>query len=228
MGRPVLTLPGYYQVIFQFTNSLDPAANWRNVWDISSPGGAPANDNDPLIAALKGFHRANLHGQCLIEKITLRNWSQGPQPFANRANLWEIPQTSNNTGLKASASPNGYGAQDNASAMAGEVVLFAKRNSQGPFRGTSLFLRGLLDPLDAIAFAGGTWIPTASPNVTPATFQAIVTAHLGTYLNVPTSQPSLVVVHVGNHYAGPPIPTAMASLTYIRFSTNKQTRKNKK
>jgi hypothetical protein len=180
-----------------------------------------------VIDAIQNFHLYNLRTDAGIFLVTLRNWSQGPQPFANRPFIWEIA-LGGTAGLKSAAAPHGYsGEQTGGTNVPGINVAFVKRVTEGGKKNTALFLRGLYDGDDVTTEVGGKWVTKGGSRVTSSTFQATANAAFSSYFGN-SAIPHLAIVHVGNHGAGPAFASPIDSLQLIGPSTNKQTRKNKK
>lgn len=224
-SKPVLTLANTYTLIVESGNLTDPSIRWRNTWDIHAT--VEPQSSDAIISAITDFHLSNLRTDCGIFLLTLRNWSQGPQPFASRPFLWEDIQAGI-AGLKTSALPAGYGAEGVGNqSIPGSAVLFCKRLTAGQNKASNLFLRGLLDDADIVAETGGQYVFTAAPNVTGAKFTTIANSRLAGFVGV-SADPGIVIVHVGNHSAGPAFSSPVTSVVLVKPSQNKQTRKNKK
>jgi len=226
--RPTLTLTNAYTLIVESENPQVTGQTWRNTWDMFSSTGAPA-PGAAIINAIVAFHQANLRDECDIAKLTMRNWSQGPQPFADRPFIWEqFLGHAVAPGLKSSASPTGYGSQSSGTQIVpGSTVLFAKRTTGAGGRASNMFLRGILDDQDVYAYSGGKPLLSPTAAVDPTTFNVIAEHWLSSYF-VGTADPRLIIVHVGNHYAGPAFETSMTALEMVDVSQNKQTRKNKR
>lgn len=228
MPLPPLTLANVYTLIVQMQNTADPTVTWRNTWDILDVSGVPS-PSDAIFTAIQAFHQGNLRQDCNIQMMTLRNWSQGPQPFSTRGFIWEkLIGVTSGQGDKTQPTPVGYGGEAAGNqAVPGSVVLFCKRFSGSGGKVSHLFLRGLLDAGDIAAETGGKPVFIPSPRVTNALFNAIVSNTLAPYF-APSSGPALVNVHVGNHHAGPAFSSLISSVAMVGPSQNKQTRKNKK
>ena len=227
-SRPTLTLANCYTLIVESENPQNTGTNWRNTWDIYSSTGAPA-PGAAIINALVAFHQANLRTECDIAKLTLRNWSQGPQPFAARPFIWEqFLGHAVAPGLKTSASPAGYGSEASGTQQVpGSTVLFAKRTTGAGSRATNMFMRGILDDGDVYAYTGGKPLLLTAAVVNPTSFNTVQNHFLSSYLTA-TADPRLIIVHVGNHYMGPPFASSMDALEMVNVSENKLTRKNKR
>lgn len=224
-SRPPLTLANAYTLIVESGNTTDPNVRWRNTWDIhASVEPAPS---DPVITDIINFHLYNLRTDAGVFMLTLRNWSQGPQPFISRPFLWEY-NVGGTAGLKTGTPPHGYNGEGAGNqSIPGSAVLFAKRQTLSGGKQTSLFLRGLLDDVDVVAETGGRYVYATGGHVNNASFGAIVTSVLTPYLGA-GKDPGLIIVHVGNHYAGPAFSSPITGVVGIGPSQNKQTRKNKK
>lgn len=224
-SKPTLTLLDYYTLIVESGNTSDPSLRWRNTWDIFAT--VTPQIGDPIIDAILNFHLGNLRTDAGLYLATLRNWSQGPQPFATRQFIWEDVQ-SGVAGLKTSAGPVGYGGEGAGNqSIPGSAVLFAKRIGTQGAKVTHMFLRGLLDDQDLAAETGGKYVFGSSPNVTAGKFHAIVTNRLASFMGAGLN-PRLAAVHVGNHGAGPAFATPILDIVAVGPSENKQTRKNKR
>lgn len=229
MARPVLTLPGAYSLTLEMGCANDANVNWRNTFDIWSPTSVPIS-TAPIITAIQGFLQANLRSDAFIATATLRNWSQGPQPFASRPFIWQVTLGSSVApGTKQSAPPNGYGGEEvTTDVTPGTICALVKRYSGPATRSSHLFLRGLLDQLDYACVTGGKPFLIATSNVTQAKFNQIVGQFLANYIGGGAAAPYLCVVHVGNHYNGPPFQSQVYQLALEGVTQNKQTRKNAK
>lgn len=227
-SRPTLTLADAYTLIVELENPQAAGGTWRNTWDIYSSAGAPAQGS-AIVNALVAFHQANLRTECDIAKLTMRNWSQGPQPFASRPFIWEqFLGASVAPGLKTSSSPTGYGSESSGTQIVpGSTVLFAKRTTGAGSRATNMFMRGILDDGDVYAYTGSKPLLLPTAVVNPTSFNTICQHWLSGYF-VATADPRLCIVHVGNKYVGPPFESSMADLQMVDVSQNKQTRKNKR
>lgn len=224
-SKTVLTLANAYTLIVESGNLSDPNVRWRNSWDIHAT--VQPQPSDAIISAVTDFHLSNLRTDCGIFMLTLRNWSQGPQPFANRPFLWEDIQAGI-VGLKTSPLPAGYnGEAIGNQSIPGSAVLFCKRLTTGQNKATSLFLRGLLDEVDIIAETGGKYVFAVGANVTGGKFTTIAASRLAGFIG-PGADPGLILVHVGNKGAGPAFSSPVTSVALVRPSENKMTRKNKR
>lgn len=224
-SKPTLTLANAYTLIVESGNLSDPNVRWRNTWDIHAT--VTPQPSDAIISDITNFHLYNLRTDAGVFQLTLRNWSQGPQPFADRPFLWEHI-LGGTAGLKTNASPHGYGGQfPNPPTIPGAAVAFAKRLTSGQNKATNMFMRGLLDDDDIRAETGGKYTFFTGNRVTPALFHDIVSAVLTPYLGS-GANPGLILVHVGNHSAGPAFSSPMVDLQLIGPSINKTTRKNKR
>lgn len=224
-SKPPLTLANTYTLIVESGNLTDPNLRWRNTWDIHAT--VEPQPSDAIISDLINFHLYNLRADAGVFLLTLRNWSQGPQPFASRPFLWEY-NAGGVAGLKTGAPPHGYGGEAAGNqSIPGSAVLFAKRLTSGQNKNTNLFLRGLLDDADIAAETGGKYVFATGGRVTPGTFHAVVSAVLTPYMGA-SPNPGLVLVHVGNHGAGPAFSSPVVDVQGIAPSQNKQTRKNKR
>jgi hypothetical protein len=224
-SKPSLTLPNAFTLIVESGNLTDPTIRFRNTWDIHAT--VQPQPSDAIISAILDFHLGNLRTDCGVFMATLRNWSQGPQPFASRPFLWETT-VGPVTGLKTAASPAGYGGEAVGNqSIPGSAVLFCKRQTAGGNKQTNLFLRGLLDEVDIIAETGGRYVFTAGPNVTPGKFTALVGHTLAPYIGSALN-PGLIIVHVGNKGAGPAFSSPITGVQLIQPSENKMTRKNRR
>lgn len=225
-SRPTLTLTNAFTLIVESQNTAQPNINWRNTWDIFSSTGAPAAGS-AIVNAIVGFHQANLRSDCNLSKLIMRNWSQGPQPFADRPFLWEqLLVSSFAPGTKQTTDPTGYGAESTGiQRIPGSVVLFAKRLTVPGSKPTNMFLRGLLDDDDLNIVTAGPPVFAPSPNVTGPKFNDIQNHFLSAFCTG-LADPRLIIVHVGNHHAGPAFESSMTSIEMVGPSQNKQTRKN--
>ena len=181
-SRPVLTLAQAYTLIVESGNTSDPNVRWRNTWDIHAT--TQPTPSDPIITDLINFHLYNLRTDAGVFMLTLRNWSQGPQPFATRPFLWEY-NVGGTPGLKTGTPPHGYNGEGAGNqSIPGSAVLFAKRQTLSGGKQTSLFLRGLLDDVDVVSETGGKYVYATGGHVTNGAFGAIVDHRCGRYRTV--------------------------------------------
>lgn len=220
---PPLSLANAFQLLLHFQDLTDARVKFRDEFVIHQSVGVP-QPADPIIVALSAWSaQQKLNATALVE-VELRNWTQGPVIFSQRGAIWR--ETVNLVGSKQVT----YGGMGNF--IGGEVVAYIRLDTTGGSKTGKKFLRALLDFDDVGNIEpGGPWVERGTARVTAITFHNSFSGPPGTdlhpYIGV-GKDPGLIIVHVGNHHAGPAFSTPVVDMEYAAVTTNKITRKNRR